>query len=164
MKYIMKSKLIRIQENFWVKNEEGKEVYFLDKKLISIGLRFDIKKDDEIVYSIKEKIIKLLPFPTYRVLNGEEKVAKVRKQLSIIKDKIKVSSNKYGDFKIKGNLFDYSYKIYKDNKVVAKVDKKIFAFTDNYGVDIDFEDEAFVLSLVVIIDDIIDKQREKKDK
>ena len=88
-----------------------------------------------------------------------EVVAKVNQKLTFMRDKIKVDS-KYGEFTIQGNLFDYSYRIYKDNMVVAKIEKELFAFTDNYQVDIDFEDEAFILTLVVIIDNIIDKQKD----
>ncbi|CEH33866.1 Hypothetical protein RLITU_1272 [Romboutsia lituseburensis] len=35
--------------------------------------------------------------------------------------------------------------------------KRNFLFTDNYYIDINFEDEAFILCLVVIVDNIIDK-------
>jgi uncharacterized protein YxjI len=116
-----------------------------------------ISKNNEIIYTVREKLLTILS--NYEISNNEQVIAKVNQKLSFMRDKIKVDS-KYGEFIIKGDLFDYNYRIYKDNVVVAKIEKELFAFTDNYRIDIDFEDEAFILTLVVIIDNIIDKQKD----
>ena len=157
MKYYMKPKFFAIKEDFWIKNEYGEDTFFVDKKFLSLGLQFNMIKNNEILYSVKEKLLTFLS--NYEIYNSMEVVAKVNQKLTFMRDKIKVDS-KYGEFTIQGNLFDYSYRIYKDNMVVAKIEKELFAFTDNYEVDIDFEDEAFILTLVVIIDNIIDKQKD----
>ena len=157
MKYYMKPKFFAIKEDFWIKNEYGEDTFFVDKKFLSLGLQFDMIKNNEILYSVKEKLLTFLS--NYEIYNSMEVVAKVNQKLTFMRDKIKVDS-KYGEFTIQGNLFDYSYRIYQDNIVVAKIEKELFAFTDNYQVDIDFEDEAFILTLVVIIDNIIDKQKD----
>ena len=156
MKYYMKPKFFAIKEDFWIKNEYGEDTFFVDKKFLSLGLQFDMIKNNEILYSVKEKLLTFLS--NYEIYNSMEVVAKVNQKLTFMKDRVKVES-KYGEFTIQGNLFDYSYRIYKDNMVVAKIEKELFAFTDNYQVDIDFEDEAFILTLVVIIVNIIDKQK-----
>ena len=157
MKYYMKSRFFSLKEDFWIKNEYGEDTFFVDKKFLSLGLQFDMIKNNEILYSVKEKLLTFLS--NYEIYDNMEVVAKVNQKLTFMRDKIKVDS-KYGEFTIQGNLFDYSYRIYKDNMVVAKIEKELFAFTDNYQVDIDFEDEAFILTLVVIIDNIIDKQKD----
>ena len=157
MKYYMKPKFFAIKEDIWIKNEYGEDTFFVDKKFLSLGLQFNMIKNNEILYSVKEKLLTFLS--NYEIYNSIEVVAKVNQKLTFMRDKIKVDS-KYGEFTIQGNLFDYSYRIYKDNIVVAKIEKELFAFTDNYQVDIDFEDEAFILTLVVIIDNIIDKQKD----
>ena len=157
MKYYMKSRFFSLKEDFWIKNEYGEDTFFVDKKFLSLGLQFDMIKNNEILYSVKEKLLTFLS--NYEIYDNMEVVAKVNQKLTFMRDKIKVDS-KYGEFTIQGNLFDYSYRIYQDNIVVAKIEKELFAFTDNYEVDIDFEDEAFILTLVVIIDNIIDKQKD----
>jgi uncharacterized protein YxjI len=153
----MKSRFFSLKEDFWIKNEYGEDTFFVDKKFLSLGLQFNMIKNNEILYSVKEKLLTFLS--NYEIYDNMEVVAKVNQKLTFMRDKIKVDS-KYGEFTIQGNLFDYSYRIYQDNIVVAKIEKEIFAFTDNYEVDIDFEDEAFILTLVVIIDNIIDKQKD----
>ncbi len=158
MKYYMKSRFFALKEDFWIKNEYGEDTFFVDKKFLSLGLQFDMIKNNEILYSVKEKLLTFLS--NYEIYNNMEVVAKVNQKLTFMKDRVKVES-KYGEFTIQGNLFDYSYRIYKDNMVVAKIEKELFAFTDNYQVDINFEDEAFILTLVVILDNMIDKQKNK---
>lgn len=159
MRYYMKSKFFKIKEDFWIKNEDREDAFFVDTRLLSLGLQFDLMQRGSVVYSVKERIIAFLP--AYEVIENGNIVAKVNQKLTFMCDKIKVDS-KYGDILIKGNIFDYKYNIYKNGNIIAKIGKEIFAFTDNYYVDIEFEDEAFILSLVVIIDSIIDKQRNNK--
>ena len=156
MRYYMKSKFFAIKEDFWIKNEYGEDTFFVDTKFLTLGLQFDIIKNNKVIYDVKEKLLTFMP--NYEVSENGEVVAKVNQKLSFMRDKIKVDS-KYGEFIIQGDIFDYSYRIYKDNRVIARIEKELFAFTDNYEVDVDFKDEAFILTLVVIIDNIIDKQK-----
>lgn len=153
MKYYMKSKIFKLKEDFWIKDEDSNEAFFVDNKFISVGLQFNIQKDNKILYEVKQRLALM---PKYEVIKDSEVVASINKKLTFVKDKIKVDS-KYGELLITGNLFDRNYEIYKDNKKIVTVKKELFALADNYSIDIDFEDEAFVLSLVVIIDDIRDK-------
>ena len=73
-----------------------------------------------------------------------------------MKDKMTINC-KYGELIVNGNLFDRKYKIYKGNNEIADIKKDLFKLTDGYTIDINFEDEAFILTLIVIIDDILDK-------
>lgn len=153
MKYYMKSKIFKLKEDFWIKDEDSNEAFFVDNKFISVGLQFNIQKDNKILYEVKQRLALM---PKYKVIKDSEVVASINKKLTFVKDKIKVDS-KYGELLITGNLFDRNYEIYKDNKKIVTVKKELFALADNYSIDIDFQDEAFILSLVVIIDDIRDK-------
>ncbi|MEG2364818.1 MAG: hypothetical protein RR904_05780 [Bacilli bacterium] len=156
MRYYMKSKFLKIKEDFWIKNEYDEEAYFVDNKFLTFGLQFDISKKDRVLYSVKEKLLTFMS--NYEVLEHGNVVAQVNQKISFLKDRLNVSC-KYGELNVKGDYFDYNYGIYQGIKLIAKVKKEMFSFTDNYYIDVDFEDEAFVLVLVVIIDNIIDKQK-----
>lgn len=156
MKYYMKSKLFKIKEDFWIRNEYEEDVFFIDKKFLSIGLQFDIIKNGSIIYSVKEKLLTFMS--NYEILENNKVVAVVDQKLTFLKDNIKINS-KYGDLTVKGDIFGIDYEIFQGNKVIATTSKEIFAFTDNYSVNINFEDEAFILCLVVIIDNIKDKRK-----
>ena len=155
MKYYIKSKFFKIKEDFWVKNEYGEEVFFVDNKFLTFGLQFDIKKNNKIIYSVKEKILTFLS--NYNLYENNNIIASVNQKFTFLKDKIVITSSKYDDIVIKGDLFSINYEILQNNRIIATVKKELFSFTDSYYADIDFEDDAFILCLIVIIDNIIDK-------
>lgn len=156
MRYYMKSKFFKIKEDFWIKDEHNQDAFFVDNKFMTLGLQFDMIKNNTILYSVKEKLIAFMP--SYEVYENNLPIARVSQKITFLKDKLHVDS-KYGDLVVKGSLFDYNYKIYNGSRMIAEINKEFFAFTDNYLVDIDFEDEGFLLTLVVIIDNIIDKHK-----
>lgn len=157
MRYYMKSKFFKIKEDFWIKNEYDEESFFVDNKFFTLGLQFDIQKNNRIVYSVKEKLFTFLS--NYNVYENDNVIASVDQKFTFFKDKLIITSSKYDNLEIKGDFFSINYEILKNNRVIATVKKELFSFTDNYYVDINFEDEAFILCLVVIIDNIIDKQK-----
>ena len=156
MRYYVKSKFLKIKEDFWVKNDDGEECFFVDKQFFSWGLQFRVLKNNAPLYSVKEKLLKFLPSYEINDTLGRQ-VATVSKKLTFFKDSIAVNSVK-GDLSIQGDFWHYRYKIIKNGRVIGNVNKEFLAFTDNYYVDINYEDEAFVIALVVIIDNIIDKR------
>lgn len=157
MRYYIKSKLFKIKEDFWVKDVNGQECFFVDKEFFSFGLQFKVLQNNIIQYTVREKLLKFLP--AYEVFepNGNV-VARVKKNFTFFRDSIEVESN-YGDFRIEGDFFDYNYRIISNGRVIANIEKELLSFTDNYYVDIQYENEAFIIALVVIIDNIIDKQK-----
>lgn len=156
MRYYIKSKLFKIKEDFWVKNDSGQDVYFVDKEFFSFGLQFRVIENNNELYKVKEKLFKFMP--SYEIYDSNDNIiATVKKQFTFFKDNIFVESN-YGDFEIKGDIWDYSYRINSNGRTVAVIDKEFLSFTDNYYVDTDYENHPFIIALVVIIDNIIDKQ------
>lgn len=153
MRYYMKSKLFKLKEDFWIKNGREEDTFFVDNKLISLGLQFKMIKDNKTLYEVKQKLSLL---PKYEVMENTEVVATLNKKLTFIKDKMVINC-KYGNLMVKGNLFDRKYKIYKEDKEIADIKKDLFKLSDGYTIDINFENEAFILTLIVIIDDILDK-------
>lgn len=157
MRYYMKSKFFKIKEDFWIKNEYEEEVFFVDNKIFTLGIQFDIQKDNKIIYSVKERLLTFLS--NYNIYENNNVIASVDQKFTFFKNKIVITSSKYDDMEINGDFFSINYEILQNNRVIATVKRELFSFTDNYYVDIDFEDDAFILCLVVIIDNIIDKQK-----
>lgn len=82
--------------------------------------------------------------------------------LAICKQKLSFLGSKFdiqspmGSFRIEGRPMNYNFELFKDNQLVAVVDKKFFAFSDSYGVDVvEGVDHGLILSLVIIIDQAI---------
>ena len=156
MRYYVKSKFFNIKEDFWVKDERDENCYFIDKEFFSFGLQFKVIKNNIELYTVKEKLLRFMP--SYEIYDRDDNlIAAVKKQVTFFKDRINVESN-YGDFQITGNFWHYNYSISYNEKTVAVIDKEFLSFTDNYYVDINYDNHPFILALVFIIDNIIDKR------
>lgn len=155
MRYYIKSKLFKIKEDFWVKNNKGEDSYFIDKEFFSFGLQFRVIENNNEIYKVREKLLKFMP--SYEIYDANDNIiGRVKKQLTFFKDSIFVESN-YGNFEIQGDFWHYSYTINHNGRTIAVIDKEILSFTDNYYVDINYENPPFIIALVIIIDNIIDK-------
>ena len=137
MRYYMKSKLFKIKEDFWVTDGSGNKCFFVDKEFFTFGLQFKVEQNNMIRYRVREKLFKFLP--SYEVFNeNNDLIARVRKNFTFFRDSIEVES-KYGDFQIEGDFFDFNYRIIAGGRVIAEINKEILAFTDNYYVDINYD-------------------------
>ena len=158
MRYYIKSKVFKIKEDFWVKNDRGQDTYFIDKEFFSFGLQFRVIENNNEIYKVREKLLKFMP--SYEICdNNDNIIGTVKKQFTFFKDSILVESN-YGDFEIEGDLWHYSYRINHNGRSIAVIDKEFLAFSDNYYVDTNYENHPFIIALVIIIDNIIDKNND----
>lgn len=83
----------------------------------------------------------------------------VKKQFTFFKPKFNIESN-FGYYELHGNIFDHDFELTKNNSVCAVISKKWFSLTDTYGIDIsENEDHAFILSLIIVLDKVIDDQQ-----
>ena len=77
MKYYMKSRFFSLKEDFWIKNEYGEDTFFVDKKFLSLGLQFDMIKNNEtlnnIFRGIRPAVVALIIAPVFKTA----KVAKI---------------------------------------------------------------------------------------
>ena len=86
MRYYIKSKLLKLKEDFWVKDSNGKECFFVDKEFFSFGLQFKVLQNNMIQYTVKEKLLKFLPAYEMFDPNGNV-VARVKKNFTFLKVK-----------------------------------------------------------------------------
>ncbi|MGL4797763.1 MAG: hypothetical protein ACRC1Y_07040 [Paraclostridium sp.] len=86
MKYYIKSKLINLKEDFWIKNQYNEKVYFVDNKLLTVGAQFNLLKDNKVVYFVKEELVAIIP--KFEVYDKNKQLAKVKQKMSLSKKHI----------------------------------------------------------------------------
>ena len=60
------------------------------------------------------------------------------------------------DYTIDGSFWEREFKFVRSGRVVASVSKKLFSWTDSYGVDIiDGEDDVSILCACIVIDQVL---------
>jgi uncharacterized protein YxjI len=137
----MREKLFAWGDDFTIKDETGRDVYFVDGKAFSFGdqLSFQDMRGTELAL-IREKMFAW--GKTYEVYRSGVLVAVVKKELfSFFKCRFTVDVPGPDDLEANGD------------RVVAAVSKKWFSWADTYGVDVaEGEDEVLVLASAVVID------------
>jgi uncharacterized protein YxjI len=153
MRYLMKQALFAWGDDFYIKDENGRDVFFVDGKAFSFGkqLSFQDLAGKELVY-IKQR---LLSFgPTYEIYVDGELNAVVSKELfTFFNCKFKVDVPGPDDLEAEGDFLDHEYVFTRDGNAVAEVSKQWFSWSDSYGVEVaEGENDILILASTVVID------------
>lgn len=153
MRFVLKQKLFSIGDDFTIKDEQGRDAFFVDGKAFSIGnqLSFQEMSGNELAY-IKQRIFAW--GPTYEISHNGQIVATVKRHVfSLIHHRFTVDVEGPNDLEATGNFTDHEYEFRRGDEVVAVVSKRWFSWTDTYGVDVGpNEDPILILAAAVVID------------
>lgn len=131
VKFTVEGSFIKIPKRFKVENSQGKEVAEVAKKLISLRPKYTI------------------------YINGKE-VVTLKKRLAAIGSKYKINSE---DIEVKGDWWNYNFKVLRKGKQIAKVSKKLLSWGDSFVMEVnDDRDETLIVALVVAIDRMMDDE------
>jgi uncharacterized protein YxjI len=150
---MMKQKLFAWGDDFYIKDQDGKDVYFVDGKGFSFGkqLSFQDLSGNELLY-IKQR---LLSFgPAYEIYQDDQLVSVVEKELfTFFSCKFTVDVAGPDDLEAEGDFMDHEYVFTRDGETVAAVSKEWFSWSDTYGVEVaEGENDLVILASTVIID------------
>jgi uncharacterized protein YxjI len=163
MRFVLRDKLFGIGGDLMITDEHGRQVYFVDGKLISLGRRLEIKDpgSHEVLAVIQQRIIALLP--TYEIqLPGRVHVT-ISKRISLLTDRLKIDVPGPGDLEVHGDIFHHEYAIDRRGREIARVSKRWISLVDSYGVEVDEEEDALlILCSAVVIDELLDERRERE--
>ena len=153
MRYVMKQRLFSWGDDFHIKDEAGRDVFFVDGKAFSLGkqLSFQDMAGNELAF-IKQKL--LAWGPTYEIYRDGRLVAVVKKQLfTFFKCRFTVDVPGPDDPEAEGNFLDHEYAFTLHGRPIARVSKQWFSWTDTYGVEIaEGQDDVLLLAATVVID------------
>jgi uncharacterized protein YxjI len=164
MRYIMKQKLFSWGSDFYIKDETGRDVFFVDGKAFSFGdkLSFQDLAGNELAF-IQQKL--LTWGPTYEIYRNGRLFAIVKKELfTFFRCKFTVDVPGPDDLEAEGDFIDMEYTFTRGGRRVAMVSKRWFTWADTYGVDIaEGEDDMLILVSTVVIDMVCHSDRGDDD-
>lgn len=153
MRYVMKQKLFSWGDDFLIKDESGRDAFFVDGKAFSLGnqLSFQDMAGNELAF-IKQKLFAW--GPTYEIYREGQLYAVVQKELfTFFKCRFTVDVPGPDDVEAEGDFMDHEYTFTRRGQCVAEVSKQWFSWTDTYGVDIaEGEDDVLIIASTVVID------------
>jgi uncharacterized protein YxjI len=150
-KYVMRQRIWTLGEQFVIKDEFKTPVFYVKGKVFTIGdkLSFRDMEGNELAY-ISQKVISFSP--RYKIYRDGRVIATIVKKIAF-KDRYVVHVPGADDFRVKGNFLKYEYNFIRNGRKIAFVSKKVFAWSDTYGVAIAHgEDDILILAAAVIID------------
>jgi len=153
VRYVLKQKLLSWGDDYYIRDSDDREMYFVDGKAISWGgqLSFKDMEGHELAF-IKQKLLKLSP--TYEIYRGGELAAVVKKELfALLHHRFTVDVPGPNDLEARGDFLDHEYVFTRGDREVATVSKRWFSLGDTYGVETaDGEDDVLILASAVVVD------------
>ncbi|MEO7456351.1 MAG: LURP-one-related family protein [Gemmatimonadaceae bacterium] len=154
MRYILKQKLFSWGDDYYIKDADERDVYFVDGKGFSLGdqLSFQDLERNELAF-IKQRL--LAWGATYEIHRDGELAAVVKKELfALLHHRFTVDVPGTNDLEAEGDFTDHEYSFTRNGRTVATVSKRWFSWTDTYGIDIeDGEDQVLILASAVVVDE-----------
>jgi uncharacterized protein YxjI len=152
MKFVVTQKLVSFGDDFWIRNENGEKVYFVDGAAYSFGDKLSLKDlKGRVLAEIRQKLFTFSP--SYKILVRGELYATVSKKLLSFRRSYVIKLANGDILKATGGFVFNDYEIRDRDRSVARISKKIVTFSDSYGVEISSShDPVFILCCGVIID------------
>ncbi len=161
MRYQVREKLLALGDDFTIKDEQGRDVLFVDGKVFRLRDELEIKDmQGRVLAVVKRAWIAMRP--TYEVWENGERIAVVSKSLiHFFRDKFKVDVPGPDDIEVEGDFFNHEYVFKRGGQAVARVSKRWFSITDTYGVDVaESQDDLLILASAIVIDRISFEDKE----
>ena len=160
--------VFRIKEKFWswgddfsITDETGSVRYFVKGRVFSWGdkLSFQDANKNELAF-INQRLLSLKP--RYEIIVNGQVFAEVVKEWSWFKKKFTLDVPGPNDYEIEGSFWEHDFVFRRFGRVAATVSKKLFSWTDSYGVEIaDGEDEVSILCACIVIDQVLHDEKNR---
>lgn len=145
-KYYFKEKFFKLTDKYPILDENGNEVYFFDQDFKFVGYKAKLKDmEGNILFDISKKVLSFLQ--TYYVDFYDGSHMEINQKLSFLKRKVN-AFYEGKELNLKGNYLDHDFEVYFKNNLIAEMNKKFFAFTDQYELTV--YDEDFTLLLIAL--------------
>ncbi|TDL71034.1 hypothetical protein E2R56_18565 [Rhodococcus qingshengii] len=145
----IKQKVFSLSGKFTVKDQQEKDVYYVEGSFMQIPKTFSIMNTtrDEVAL-VTKKAFSFLP-KFFVEVNGRE-VFTIKKEFSFLKARYTIDG---ADIEVQGNWWDMDFQVIQHGEVVGQVSKEWFTWGDSYKVQILNEEmETIMIALVVAID------------
>ena len=157
MKLYIKQEVFSARDHFYVKDESGQDVYVVKapKRAVIVGLQlniFDMEGRD--LAFIDQKMMSFQP--TFRIHRNGEQVATIAKKFTILKPRYEV---KELGWTVQGDFTAHAYTVSDQHGTVMSISKEWLTWGDTFVLDI--RDTAHVLeamAVVFAIDSVVDSQ------
>ena len=163
MRYLVREKIFSIKDDFWVTDENGNRVFFIDAKILSIRHTLELKDaSGAVLATIKHKLLSFTD--AMEIEDGGAVVATVHKAVfSPLHHRANIDLAGGGRLEAVGNLLDKDFEIRDGHRVLARTSRAWFRIRDTYGVDVaPGENDALMIAIAVCLDRIHETEERRR--
>ncbi len=155
MKYYIKQSVFTLAESFTVKNEYGEDVYKVEGSFFRYPKEFNIyDMNGRRVSHIEKQVLRMF---SHFDIKTDNITLTVRNHFSIFGQNISIVGS---NWMLIGDLWNRNYQVVNGNHPLMSIRKHWFTWGDSYELEIaNPEDVALCLSIVIVVDKLIQEAR-----
>ena len=166
MKYILKNKIFSIGDGSTVRDESGRDLFFVKGKVFTFTKKKYVRDlNKNVLYVVRNKFFHLLLPKVFLCDASGEKLMMIKKEkLFAFRQNFEIVPLKEGQPKlsVNGDIIARHFDILEDGVPVAHVRKNFNLIKDSFWIDTDKTDMApLIIAFVVAIDNYYDKVKDQ---
>ncbi|MFJ2771453.1 LURP-one-related/scramblase family protein [Streptomyces sp. NPDC087300] len=165
MRLLVRDRMLGIGDDYWIEDDQGRKVFFVDGKAMRLRDTFELKDmQGRVLIDIKAKMLALRD--TMLIEREGEPLARVkRKRLSLLRNHYRVELVDGTELDVSGKILDREFAIEYDGELLADISRRWFRVRETYGLHIVREDAdpALLLAVAVCVIRLAEKERGDDD-
>jgi uncharacterized protein YxjI len=166
MRYLVQERIFSFKADFWIEDEGGNRVFFVDGRALSLREAFELKdREGNLLILIRKKLFSMRD--TMEIEDGNGIVATVRPAFfSPVRHRYNIDLADGSRLEAVGNFADKDWELTDGSgQVVGRISRQWFRIRDTYGVEVEpGMDDALVIAIAVCIDRIYEDEKHERDR
>jgi uncharacterized protein YxjI len=154
-RFKLQKELFSLDEDFWIENEQGEQVYKADSQAMTLRETFVLAdKEGAELLTIEAKL--LAARPTMKIKRQGEVYATVTKKLlTLLHQHYTIQIEGGATYETEGKINKHEYEVRNNGAAAAQISKEWFSLSDSYGVAVaPGQDAVLMLAAAICIDEL----------
>jgi uncharacterized protein YxjI len=154
-RYKLQKELFSLDEDFWIENEKGEQLYKADSQATTLRETFVLaNKDGSELLTIEAKL--LAARPTMQIKRQGKIFATVSKKLlTLLHQHYTIQIEGGATFETEGKINKHEYEVRSNDTVAAQISKEWFALRDSYGIAVaPGQDDLLMIAAAIAIEEL----------
>lgn len=159
MKYVVREKMLALGDDYWIEDEDGRRVFYVDGKVLRVRDTLELQDAEGAVVAVVRKKLMALRDAMTVERDGEVLVTVRRKRLALLRDVYRAELASGEALEVRGDLIGKEYDIEYDGEKLARISRRLLSLRDAYVVDVEREDAdaAMLIAVAVCVDRLTEK-------
>lgn len=136
-RFMVREQLFAFGDDFYVENDNGERVYWIDGKALSISKSLLFKDmQGNVKYRLEQKLLRARKTMTVYHADGSEAATVQKGLLRLLRDHFTIQVRGTGQLETRGDLLHHEYTITYQQTPVVQISQRWFRVQNTYGVEV----------------------------